>query len=94
MGSRVKKTYGYQKRDEVKRLLFKEEIALYVPQQLVYIDESGMGSREDSSYGWNAKGSRLYALKSGRRQGRVNRIAAIIVMVSYWLHLVLRVIVI
>ncbi len=42
MGSRVKKTYGYQKRDEVKRLIFKEEIAMYVPQELVYIDESGM----------------------------------------------------
>jgi len=42
----------------------------------VYIDESGMDSREDYSYGWNAKGSRFYALKSGRRQGRVNMIAA------------------
>lgn len=76
MGSRVKKTYGYQKRDEVKRLLFKEEIALSVPQELVYIDEYGMDSREDYSYGWNAKGSRFYALKSGLRPGRVNMIAA------------------
>jgi hypothetical protein len=42
----------------------------------VYIDESGMDSREVYSYGWNAKGSRFYALKSGRRQGRVNMIAA------------------
>ena len=39
-------------------------------------DESGMDSREDYSYGWNAQGSRFYALKSGRRQGRVNMIAA------------------
>jgi len=42
----------------------------------VYIDESRMDSREDYSYGWNAKGSRFYALKSGIRQGRVNMIAA------------------
>ena len=42
----------------------------------MYIDESGMDSREDYSYGWNAKGQRFYALKSGIRQGRVNRIAA------------------
>jgi len=35
-----------------------------------------MDSREDYSYGWNAKGSRFYAIKSGRRQGRVNMIAA------------------
>ncbi len=76
MGLREKKTYGYQERDEVKRVLFKQEIALYVPQDIVYIDESGMDSREDYSYGWNAKGQRFYALKSGIRQGRVNMIAA------------------
>jgi hypothetical protein len=64
---------------------------LYVAQDIVYIDESGMDSREDYSYGWNAQGNRFYALKSGIRQGRVNMIAAIIVMVSYWLHLLLRV---
>jgi hypothetical protein len=55
LASRVKKTYGYQERDEFKQLLFKEEIALYVSQELVYINESGMDSREDYSYGWNAK---------------------------------------
>ena len=93
MGLRVKKTYGYQERDEVKRLLFKQEIGLYVAQDIVYIDESGMDSREDYSYGCNAKGSRFYALKSGRRQGRVNMILPI-VRGSYWLHLLLRVIVI
>ena len=70
-----KKTYGYQEREEVKRLLFKEKIAPYVPEDIVYIDESGMDSREDDSYGGNAKGQRFYALKSGRRQGRINTIA-------------------
>ncbi|MBW3587463.1 MAG: hypothetical protein KY448_16980 [Cyanobacteria bacterium 0813] len=39
LGSLVKKTYGSQERDEVKRVKFKEEIALYVPQDIVYIDE-------------------------------------------------------
>jgi transposase len=34
-----------------------------------------MDNREDYSYGWNAKGKRFYALKSGIRQGRVNTIA-------------------
>jgi hypothetical protein len=43
----------------------------------VYIDEAGMDNREDYSYGWNEKGKRFYALKSGRRQGRVNMIAAL-----------------
>lgn len=42
----------------------------------MYIDEAGMDSREDYSYGWNQKGERFYALKSGRRSGRINMIAA------------------
>jgi hypothetical protein len=49
LGSLEKKTYGYQKKDEVKRLLFKEKIAPYVPENIVYIDEFGMPSREDYS---------------------------------------------
>ncbi|GAX46397.1 putative transposase [Tolypothrix sp. NIES-4075] len=32
---------------------------------------------EDYGYGWNEKGERFHALKSGRRQGRVNMIAAL-----------------
>ena len=35
-----------------------------------------MDNRDDYSYGWNQRGERFYALKSGRRQGRVNMIAA------------------
>ena len=35
-----------------------------------------MDSREDYGYGWNERGQRFHALKSGRRQGRVNMIAA------------------
>jgi hypothetical protein len=35
-----------------------------------------MDNREDYSYGWNPRGQRFHALKSGRRQGRVNMIAA------------------
>jgi transposase len=44
---------------------------------IVYVDEAGMDNREDYSYGWNEKGQRFHALKSGRRQGRVNMIAAL-----------------
>ncbi len=35
-----------------------------------------MDSRDDYGYGYAPKGERLHALKSGRRQGRVNMIAA------------------
>ena len=36
-----------------------------------------MDSRDDYGYGYSPKGERLYALKSGRRSGRVNMIAGL-----------------
>lgn len=59
----------------MKRAEFKEEIGRYKPEEIVYIDEAGMDNREGYSYGWNERGQRFYALKSGRRQGRINMIA-------------------
>lgn len=35
-----------------------------------------MDHRDEYSYGWNPQGQRFYALKTGRRVGRVNMIAA------------------
>ncbi len=52
-------------------------MASYADETIVYVDEAGMDHREDYSYGWNEKGQRFHALKSGRRQGRVNMIAAL-----------------
>ena len=42
----------------------------------VYVDESVMDERDDYDYGWCERGRRFEALKSGRRSGRVNMIAA------------------
>lgn len=42
---------------------------------LVYVDESGMDERDQYGYGYSPAGERVYGLNSGRRQGRVNRIA-------------------
>ncbi len=36
-----------------------------------------MDNRDEYAYGWNQQGERFYALKSGRREGRVNMIAAL-----------------
>jgi hypothetical protein len=36
-----------------------------------------MDARDQYAYGWNEKGQRFHALKSGRREGRVNMIAAL-----------------
>ncbi|CAA9553189.1 hypothetical protein AVDCRST_MAG81-13 [uncultured Synechococcales cyanobacterium] len=79
-GKPEKKTYGYPERDEAKRQAFIEQLSLLAPKQIVYVVrlwrgealESGMDSRDDYAYGWNERGQRFHALKSGRRQGRVN----------------------
>jgi hypothetical protein len=72
-----KKTYGYQERDESKRQSFIEQLANQTDETIVYVDEAPHDSREDYGYGWNERGQRFHALKSGRRQGRVNMIAAL-----------------
>lgn len=77
MGLREKKSYGYKERDEVKRADFVKRLATVSLENIVYADESGMGNREDYGYGYSPKGERLYAMKSGRREGRVNMIAAL-----------------
>jgi hypothetical protein len=55
-----------------------EPIATIDPQDIVYADEADMDSRDDYAYGWNETGKRFHALKSGRRQGRVNRIGCLL----------------
>jgi hypothetical protein len=52
-------------------------LANQTDETIVYVDEAGMDNREDYGYGWNERGQRFHALKSGRRQGRVNMIAAL-----------------
>jgi transposase len=52
-------------------------LASLADETTVYVDEAGMDNREQYAYGWNPTGQRFHALKSGRRQGRVNMIAAL-----------------
>lgn len=63
-----KKTYGYRERDEVKRQAFIAQLTTQADETIVYVDQAGMDNREDYGYGWNEKGQRFHALKSGRRQ--------------------------
>ena len=77
MASREKKTYGYRERDEDQRQAFIKHLSTLPQEKIVYLDESGMDSRDAYDYGWNEKGERFHALKSGRREGRVNIIAAL-----------------
>ncbi len=77
IGYTRKKTYGYRERDEDKRKKFLAKIRDKRPEQLVYIDESGMDNREDYGYGWNELGKRYYDLKSGKRSLRVSIISGL-----------------
>lgn len=61
----------------MKRQFFREQLTTHKEEAIVYVDEAGMDNREDYAYGWNERGQRFHALKSGRRQGRVNMIAAL-----------------
>lgn len=71
-----KKTYGYRQRDEAKRATFIAQLADIPLSQRVYVDEAGMDERDDYGFGWCERGQRFEALKSGRREGRVNMLAA------------------
>lgn len=73
----VKKTYGYRERDEQQRADFVAHLATLDESNIVYADEAGMDSRDDYAYGYSPKGQRFHALKSGKRTGRVNMIAAL-----------------
>jgi transposase len=77
LDSREKKDIRREReRDEAKRQAFREQISQWSAEAVVYVDEAGMDHRDDYGYGWNLRGQRFHALKSGRREGRVNMIAA------------------
>lgn len=71
-----KKTYGYRQRDEAQRAEFTAQVSEPRAPHWVYVDEAGMDERDDYGYGYAPAGERVYDLKSGRRQGRINMIAA------------------
>jgi len=72
-----KKTYGYRERDEEKRQGFIVKISQKKSEERVYIDESGIDNRDEYGYGWNEKGQRFPALKSGKRSIRVSIISGL-----------------
>lgn len=52
---------------EVKRQAFLKELETLAPKNIVYGDEAGMDNRNDYAYGWNERGERFHAFKSGKR---------------------------
>lgn len=47
------------------------------PEQISYVDESGIDNRDEYPYGYCPKGERFHSLKSGKRTERVSFIAAL-----------------
>jgi len=75
-GLEKKDVWRERERDDAIRAAFVAQLAAIPPSQRVYVDESGMDERDDYGYGWCERGKRFEALKSERRGGRVNMIAA------------------
>ena len=59
----VKKTYGYQERDELEREEFMLKLNQIDKKSIVYVDEAGIDNREDYPYGYGVKGKRLPGMK-------------------------------
>jgi hypothetical protein len=51
-------------------------LSTLLPEEIVYVDESGMDDRDQYDYAWNERDQRFHAPTS-RRKGRVNMIAAL-----------------
>jgi len=54
--TRKKKTKHYKEQDPEKVKAYLEEIALYQPEQIAYVDESGIDSYLYREYGWSPRG--------------------------------------
>ena len=52
------------------------QLTRYRPQDLVYLDETGLDERDRYDYGWSPRGTALGELKPGSRRGRISAIGA------------------
>lgn len=72
----VKKTTLYQERDEEKRQAFTAEIEQIDPEDLVYMDESGIDPGTIRDYARAPRGKQVISDVCGKREKRTSRIAA------------------
>ncbi|PSO58671.1 MAG: hypothetical protein BRC36_17455 [Cyanobacteria bacterium QH_2_48_84] len=54
-----------------------EKLPLYQPEQLIYMDESGIDSNESYPYGWCEPGQRFHAQRPGYGKERLSIIAGL-----------------
>jgi len=64
-------------RDEEKRLKFIEQISKIAPEDIVYVDESGLDHRDKKDYGWSKKGEIIFCDIKGSCHKRTTLISGI-----------------
>ena len=72
----VKKTTLYEERDEEKREVFLREIEQYAPEDLVWVDESGIDEHQYRPWARAPRGERVYWDIPGKRVSRTSLISA------------------
>lgn len=75
--TRKKKTYAYMERNEGECSLFREKLKNYKPEDIIYMDESGIDGNESYPYGWCEKGERYQAKKPGKGRERLSIVGAL-----------------
>lgn len=84
MESPEKKTTRYRERDEAKRQEFERTLAQFSDDQLLWVDECGIGYELYRLYGRSTRGQRLYEDISGKRLP--NRLSVIAAYSSHCLY--------
>ena len=76
----VKKTLKYQERSPERRADylndFQKIIETKQPKAIVYVDESGFKADTFRSRGWSKRGQKIHGERKGKREARINLIAA------------------
>ena len=74
--SHEKKTTHYREQDPEKVAAYQEEISGIAPEQIAYVDETGIDTYLYREYGYAPKGQKVHAAVSGRKYKRVGIVAA------------------
>jgi transposase len=73
----LKKSFFYIERDEEKRKAYFEELRSLDPNNIIYIDETGIEHTLVKGKGWCERGKKLIGERIGKRVSRTNVIAAL-----------------
>lgn len=67
----------YKERNEEKRLEFKNKLQQIAPENIIYLDESGIDENSVKEYAWTKKGQTVIGERVGKYKQRTTIIAAL-----------------